>query len=151
MASQPTQNRGDCGEIETFREESQEAGTGGFIEKGARDRLHEGSSWGCAEERGTLADGRRQGGSMDEQAGGSGPSAKLLQALPALVFLLPVKAVLCLVHDGVKRWARKPSPEPCFCLQGASPQAPAGLPSALEAQPHLESSQPLPVFGTEFV
>lgn len=52
--------------------------------------------------------------------GSSSPSAKLQQALPALVLLLPVEAMLCLAPDVVKRWATKPSPEPRFCLQRAS-------------------------------
>lgn len=47
----------------TFREESQEAGTGRFIEKGGgKDKLHEGMSRTCAEETGTLADGRSRVG-----------------------------------------------------------------------------------------
>lgn len=33
LASPPTQNRGDCGEIEIFREESQEARTGDLLRK----------------------------------------------------------------------------------------------------------------------
>lgn len=57
-----------------------------------------------------LADGKRQSRSMGEQAGGSSPSAKLLQALSAWI-LLPVKTVICLAHHGVKRWAGKHGPE----------------------------------------
>lgn len=39
---------------------------------------------------------------MDEWVGGPGPSAKLLQALPASVVLLPVTATLCLAHNGAE-------------------------------------------------
>lgn len=74
---------------------------------------------------------------MDEWAGGSGLSAKILQALPAWVFLLPVEAVLCLACDGAKRWAGKPSPESCVLCPpaGVSLRHLEGLPSICPGSP----------------
>lgn len=111
--------RGLWGREGTFREELQDAGTGGFIAKGARKgKVTGGAELGVHRKQ-------RHGGGWEEAGWVRGRRGRRLRSLcqtptatPAWALLLPVEASLGLAQ--ATRWVGKPSPESCICLQGSS-------------------------------
>lgn len=55
---------------------------------------------------------------MNKQVTSVHPSAKIPQAMPAWILVLPVQTVLCLTHNGTMQWAEQPRPQSTAVCKG---------------------------------